>query len=97
MYYEQQEMRLFAYNSLVGTTYTIRVHKRSEKLNQNGEISDEDAEDIVKDELEGACVDVKLAETPTLCNIARYICERVPFAYKVSVQCGNKTGVYVKD
>ena len=98
MYYEQQEIKLFVYRDLAGTTYNVRVHTRSEKLNANGEICESDAAEIIKNELEGACIEIKLADTPTLCNIARYICERVPYAYKVSVQDEKgKTGVFVKD
>lgn len=71
---------------LHGHNWIIIVHCRREELGEDGMVTDfTEIKHIVKDRLDHQNLNDVLPVIPTAENIARWICDRVPFCYKVEV------------
>jgi 6-pyruvoyltetrahydropterin/6-carboxytetrahydropterin synthase len=83
-------------NNLHGHNWVIWVHCKSDKLNENGMIIDFVEIKKVVSKLDHACLN-DFVEQPTAENIAKYLCDNVPFCYKVEVQeCEGNIAIYEK-
>ncbi|MCQ2294960.1 MAG: 6-carboxytetrahydropterin synthase [Bacteroidales bacterium] len=80
---------------LHGHNWVIEVFCKAEQLNSNGMVVDFSHISSVVKQLDHTCLNDLMDCNPTAENIARWICERVPHCYKVSVQesTGN-TAIY---
>ena len=68
-------------------TGLIYVTCRREELNENGMVVDfKDISNIVKGKLDHAYLNDVIPGNPTAENIAKWICDSIPFCVKVSVQ-----------
>ena len=97
MYYVCKRLEISAAHSLMlsyeskcedlhGHNWIVKIYCKSETLNQDGMVTDFT---LIKKKIEGA-LDHKflndvLPMNPTAENIARWICDRTPNAYKVEV------------
>ena len=110
MYYVQKTMEISAAHQLSldyeskcrnlhGHNWIVVVHCKARELNQNGMVEDFA---LIKARVEKLLDHKNLNEVldfnPTAENMARWICEQIPTAYKVSVQAstGNKA-IYVAE
>lgn len=110
MYYVQKTMEISAAHQLTldyeskcrnlhGHNWIVVVHCKARELNQNGMVEDFA---LIKERVEKLLDHKNLNEVldfnPTAENMARWICEQIPTAYKVSVQesTGNKA-IYVAE
>jgi len=110
MYYVQKTMEISAAHQLTldyeskcrnlhGHNWIVVVHCKARELNQNGMVEDFT---LIKARVEKLLDHKNLNEVldfnPTAENMARWICEQIPTAYKVSVQesTGNKA-IYVAE
>ena len=110
MYYVQKTMEISAAHQLSldyeskcrnlhGHNWIVVVHCKARELNQNGMVEDFA---LIKARVEKLLDHKNLNEVldfnPTAENMARWICEQIPTAYKVSVQesTGNKA-IYVAE
>lgn len=71
---------------LHGHNWVIEVFCKAEQLNSNGMVVDFSHISSVVKQLDHTCLNDLMDCNPTAENIARWICERVPHCYKVSVQ-----------
>lgn len=79
--YESQCEKLHGHN------WIIYVTCRREELNENGMVVDfKDISNIVKGKLDHAYLNDVIPGNPTAENIAKWICDSIPFCVKVSVQ-----------
>ena len=73
--------------NLHGHNWIIYVTCRREELNENGMVVDfKDISNIVKGKLDLAFMNDVITGNPTAENIAKWICDSIPFCVKVSVQ-----------
>ena len=110
MYYVQKTMEISAAHQLTldyeskcrnlhGHNWIVVVHCKARELNQNGMVEDFA---LIKARVEELLDHKNLNEVldfnPTAENMAKWICEQIPTAYKVSVQesTGNKA-IYVAE
>ena len=75
-------------NNLHGHGWIIEVYCKSDTLNENGMIVDfKEIKTKVHDVLDHHYINDVIGDmNPTAENMAKWICERVPHCYKVSVQ-----------
>lgn len=72
---------------LHGHNWIITVFCQSSELNQNGMVIDfGEIKQRIHDKLDHQNLNEKLSFNPTAENLARWICEQIPFCVKVSVQ-----------
>lgn len=98
MYYIKKTIEISAAHRLVldydskctavhGHNWIINVFCRSEELDQNGMVIDFSViKHKVKKVLDHQVLNDVLPFNPTAENIARWICEQIPFCYRVEVQ-----------
>lgn len=72
--------------NLHGHNWQVEVFCKAEELDNNGMVVDFSYVSQVVKQLDHKCLNDVLDVNPTAENIARWICERVPHCYKVSVQ-----------
>lgn len=72
-------------NNLHGHNWVIYVHCKSDTLNENGMIIDFVEIKKIVNELDHDDFN-KYIEQPTAENIAKYLCNKIPFCYKVEIQ-----------
>jgi len=110
MYYLSKKMEIAASHHLTldypsactrphGHNYLVEVFCKAETLDSNGMVTDfKLIKKEVFDMLDHHDLNDVLPFNPTSENIARWICERVPNCYKVSVQeTPGNTVIYTKD
>ena len=109
MYYVSKRMEIAGSHSLTlgykspcqnlhGHNWIITVYCKAERLNDYGMVVDfKMIEDIVRKKMEHKLLNDVFSFNPTAENIARWIADRIPFCYRVSVQEseGNKA-IYEK-
>lgn len=85
--------------NLHGHNWIITVHCRSEKLNSDGMVVDfTHIKEVVMGNLDHKCINDVLPCNPTAENIAKWICDQIPFCYRVDVQeSEGNTVIYEKD
>lgn len=85
--------------NLHGHNWIITVHCRSEKLNLDGMVVDfTHIKEVVMGNLDHKCINDVLPYNPTAENIAKWICDQIPFCYRVDVQeSEGNTVIYEKD
>ena len=97
MYYVCKRLEISAAHSLMlsyeskcedlhGHNWIVKIYCKSETLNQDGMVTDFT---LIKRDIEKALDHKNLNDVlpmnPTAENIARWICDRTPYAYKVEV------------
>ncbi len=110
MYYIQKTIEISAAHNLMlsyeskcenlhGHNFVITVYCKSETLNQDGMVTDfTHIKRIVKETFDHKYINEVLNENPSSENIARYICDHVENAYKVSVQeSPGNVAIYERD
>lgn len=106
MYYISKKLEISGAHSLTldyeskctqlhGHNWIIEVFCKSATLNHNGMVVDFSEISAVVNQLDHKNLNDIIDKNPTAENIAQWICERIPFCYKVSVQesTGN-TAIY---
>lgn len=85
--------------NLHGHNWIITVHCRSEKLNSDGMVVDfTHIKEVVMGNLDHKCINDVLPYNPTAENIAKWICDQIPFCFRVDVQeSEGNTVIYEKD
>lgn len=85
--------------NLHGHNWIITVHCRSEKLNSDGMVVDfTHIKEVVMGNLDHKFINDVLPCNPTAENIAKWICDQIPFCYRVDVQeSEGNTVIYEKD
>ena len=85
--------------NLHGHNWTISVHCKSEKLNHEGMVIDfTRIKKLVSDTLDHQYLNEILDFNPTAENMAKWICDRVPFCYQVDIQeSSGNIATYVKE
>ena len=85
--------------ALHGHNWAITVWCRSEKLDADGMVIDfGEIKRTVKEKLDHKVLNDVLPFNPTAENIARWICEQIPFCFKVEVrETENNIALYEKD
>ena len=85
--------------NLHGHNWIITVYCRSEELNSDGMVVDfTHIKEVVMGNLDHKCINDVLPCNPTAENIAKWICDQVPFCYRVDVQeSEGNTVIYEKD
>ena len=84
---------------LHGHNWYITVFCKNDVLNSNGMVVDfADIKRLVKDKMDHKNLNEMFDFNPTAENIARWICDNVPYCYRVEVEenFGN-TAIYEKD
>jgi 6-pyruvoyltetrahydropterin/6-carboxytetrahydropterin synthase len=81
-----------------GHNWIITVYCKLEKLDKNGMVIDfKKIKDIVHSQLDHKNFNEVVEFNPTAENLARWICEQVPYCYKVKVQeSKNNEAIYEK-
>ncbi|MCC8177075.1 MAG: 6-carboxytetrahydropterin synthase [Bacteroidales bacterium] len=84
---------------LHGHNWIVTVYCRAERLNQDGMVCDfKHIKETVHDYLDHGDFNELLPFNPTAENIARWVVEQIPEAYKCEVQeSENNTAMYVQD
>lgn len=84
---------------LHGHNYAIEIFCKAEQLDANGMVTDfRLIKERVRDVLDHADLNAVLPFNPTSENLARWICERIPNCYRVSVrETSDNTAVYEKE
>ncbi|MBQ0159883.1 MAG: 6-carboxytetrahydropterin synthase [Bacteroidales bacterium] len=81
-----------------GHNWQIEVFCKAKELNRDGMVVDFSAISSVVRSLDHQDLNKIIDGNPTAENIARWICERVPNCYKVSVkESAGNTAIYEKD
>lgn len=71
---------------LHGHNWVVTIHCRSRELNQDGMVVDfTHLKQLIADRLDHANLNDILPFNPTAENIARWICDQIPQAYRVDV------------
>lgn len=85
--------------NLHGHNWIITVYCHSEELNSDGMVVDfTHVKEVVMGNLDHKCINDVLPCNPTAENIAKWICDQVPFCYRVDVQeSEGNTVIYEKD
>ena len=85
--------------NLHGHNWIITVHCRSVKLNSDGMVVDfTHIKEVVMGNLDHKSINDVLPCNPTAENIAKWICDQIPFCYRVDVQeSEGNTVIYEKD
>lgn len=110
MYYVQKRLEISSahqlwldYNSkceaLHGHNWIIHVYCKSEELDHNGMVVDFTLiKKLVHDKLDHKNLNEVLDFNPTAENIARHLCDIIPYCYKVQVQeSEGNIAVYEKE
>ena len=71
-------------NNLHGHNWKITVFCKSEQLDKNGMVIDFKKIKEIVNELDHAVIN-DFVEQPTAENIAKYLCEKIPFCYRISI------------
>ncbi len=108
MYYVKKRMEIAGCHRLAlsypskcerlhGHNWVVTVYCRAERLNENGMVCDfKHIKEAVHDYLDHGDFNALLPFNPTAENIARWVVEQIPEAYKCSVQeSENNTAIYV--
>jgi len=83
---------------LHGHNWIIKVHCKSESLDQNGMIVDFSVIKSIVNELDHQDLNEILTFQPSAENIARWLCDRIPFCYRVDVEeTANNIASYERD
>lgn len=85
--------------NLHGHNWIITVYCRSRELNADGMVVDfSHIKQAVKARLDHKNLNEVIPGNPTAENIARWVCEQVPYCFKVEVQeSEGNTAIYEKD
>lgn len=85
--------------NLHGHNWIITVYCHSEELNSDGMVVDfTHVKEVVMGNLDHKCISDVLPCNPTAESIAKWICDQVPFCYRVDVQeSEGNTVIYEKD
>ncbi len=98
MYYVTKQIEISASHSLAldypskctsmhGHNWIITVHCRAEQLNANGMVTDfTHIKTLISERLDHACLNDVFDFNPTAENIARWICDNVPYCWRVDVR-----------
>ena len=98
MYYVSKRMEIAGAHNLTldydskcsqlhGHNWIITVFCKAEKLDRNGMVIDfKTIKTLVSDELDHKYINEQVPFNPTAENMAKWICDNVPFCYKVSIQ-----------
>lgn len=99
MYYVSKRMEIAGAHNLIlnyeskcqnlhGHNWIITVYCKSETLNENGMVIDfKHIKNQISDKLDHQYVNEILPDiNPTAENIAKWICDQIPYCYKVKVQ-----------
>lgn len=110
MYYVQKKMEISAAHSLRldyeskckhlhGHNWHVCVYCKSKTLNANGMVEDFTLiKKRIQDKLDHMYLNEVLTFNPTAENMAKWMCDQIPTAYKVSVQeSDGNTAIYVKE
>lgn len=74
-------------SNLHGHNWIITVYCKAHTLDQNGMVVDfKHIKELISDKLDHQYINNVVDFNPTAENIAKWICEQVPYCYKVSVQ-----------
>ena len=85
--------------NLHGHNWIVTVYCKSSILNQNGMIIDfKKVKELVSDKLDHQYLNEVVDFNPTAENMAKWICDNVPYCYKVSVQeSEGNIAIYERD
>ncbi len=85
--------------SLHGHNWIVTIHCKSKELDENGMVVDfTKVKQLIRDRLDHTNLNDILPFNPTAENIARWICEQIPQAYRVDVvESQNNQASYEKD
>ena len=85
--------------NLHGHNWHVCVHCKSRELNENGMVEDFTLiKKRIQDRLDHKNLNEVLGFNSTAENMAKWICEQIPTAYKVSVQeSDGNIAIYVKE
>lgn len=85
--------------SLHGHNWIVTIHCKSKELDENGMVVDfTKVKQLIRDRLDHTNLNDILPFNPTAENIARWICEQIPQAYRVDVvESQNNQATYEKD
>ena len=85
--------------NLHGHNWIITVYCRSKELNEYGMVVDfSQIKEVVQGALDHRHLNDVLPFNPTAENIARWVCEQVPYCFKVEVrESEGNTVIYEKD
>lgn len=110
MYYIQKSMEISASHRLAlnypskcqnlhGHNWHVRVHCKSRTLNENGMVEDFTLiKKAIQDKLDHKNLNEIFDFNPTAENMAKWMCEQIPTAYKVSIQeSDGNIAVYIKE
>jgi 6-pyruvoyltetrahydropterin/6-carboxytetrahydropterin synthase len=110
MYYIEKRMEISAAHSLRldyeskcknlhGHNWHVRVYCKSRKLNENGMVEDFTLiKKRIQDRLDHMYLNDVLSFNPTAENMAKWMCNQIPTAYKVSVQeSDGNVATYIKE
>ena len=74
-------------SNLHGHNWIVTVYCKSKDLDKNGMVVDfKHIKNKIMDELDHKYINDIVDFNPTAENMAKWICEKIPFCYKVSVQ-----------
>ena len=80
-----------------GHNWIVTIHCKKKTLNEYGMVIDFTHLKTVTSRLDHRCINDEI-EQPTAENIAKYICDNVPYCFKVEVQeSSGNIAVYEKD
>ncbi|MBQ8051009.1 MAG: 6-carboxytetrahydropterin synthase [Bacteroidaceae bacterium] len=84
---------------LHGHNWIITIHCKSRELNRDGMVADfTQVKDLIRDRLDHANLNDVLPFNPTAENIARWVCDQIPQAYRVDVvESQNNQASYERD
>lgn len=85
-------------SNLHGHNWIITIHCKSEKLDENGMIVDFTRIKSIVNELDHQVINDIIDINPTAENIARWLCEKIPFCYRIDIsETENNEASYVLD
>ena len=74
-------------SNLHGHNWIVKVHCKSKQLNKDGMVVDfTHIKKAIMEKLDHAYINDVVDFNPTAENMARWICEQVPFCYRVEIQ-----------
>lgn len=85
--------------NLHGHNWIVTVYCKSKKLNENGMIIDfKHIKNKISDKLDHQYINEVVDFNPTAENMAKWICDQIPYCYKVSVQeSDGNIAIYEKE